>query len=93
MQWFLTVLIILNESSLKVKEIIFEVKLGQLFHLLKAFLRNNLFSPENYGLLGLQLEEDQYWRGGVGIQLAVINVKVLHGRIYSLNDFSSNGLI
>ena len=31
---------------------------------LRHFLRNNFFSPENYGLLGLQIEEDQYWRGG-----------------------------
>ena len=32
--------------------------------MLKAFLNNDTLSPENYGLLGLQLEEDQYWRGG-----------------------------
>ena len=63
---------------------------------LRHFLRNDLFSPENYGLLGLQHCRGsvlaRWGRQSVG-SWAVINVKVLHGRIYSLNDFSSNGLI
>ena len=74
----LAALIILSESSLKSWRNNFNVRLGQLFDLLKAFFTVQLFHLKTTASAVCNLEGAQYWRGGgmVGILFAVRKFKV-----------------